>query len=255
MSYKELVNFKDIINRNDFSYISDLFNIDAVTEIMKNITLPSLSVSTSKNTLQIYLNNLTLFYNSFGGNNIPDLKEGFQIAAKQIESMLNILDSSDRFSIGSGMKNKFVKTFLYGLNKILGGLRLAFDPNYIGKTKLVTGQIAKYVLDKKEGLGKVYAFNSFGKHSPAEKLFTFTKDQLSFTIKLLTRRLPIRKYGGWTDLGAGRDPIRILLQKKNFSRDKVYFLYNMAEHIPRGGPYHRTLTNSSPDKERFVEAA
>ena len=253
MAYKNLKNFKHIFGRGDFNYIGDLGHIGVITEILLyHLAVPDGKESTYIGLLEEYVKNLDSFCIWVKGSIIPYIQEGYIISKRELARAISILKSPEnkRTSISGGYLRKFKKSFLYGLSRLLEGIRLAFDPSLIPATNIDRGQLVRYFFDKKEGLGNRFLFNKQGNQSVANKLNSLNRDELIKTIKLLLKQSQVRTTrNGWIDLGSKATPIRILLIKHKllgFGRDIVCFIFRLAEHRD----YDEQL-NVPPQKVRF----
>ena len=254
MSYKKLRNFQSIINRKDFNYISDKKKIkDLEKIILYSISNPDGNESNYIKLLEEFLENLTSFYNSIEGHNIPDIKKGYLIVFEELKKCINLFSEPEfkRKSISRGYSKKFNKTFLHGLSKSLKGIRAAFDPDIISSTKIERGQVVRYILDDNEGLGKKFLFNKSGRHAFVNRVGNLNMQELIVTTRLLMRPSgnQIRWYNGWRDLGISGTQVRILSKHKILGKDKVYFLYKLNEHLA-----YQTQLNISPDGCEFSAA-
>ncbi len=241
MAYKNISNFTKIIDREDFTFISDKKNISSVADYIKNINT---RLTTHDMALFItqYKNYLDLFANWINTKNLADLHEGYTLCVLELNRYIKLAKDYNRVNISRGMTRKFVKNFYLGLNFILNGLRAAFDPLNITKFQFSADQLKKYVLDKKEGLQRTHSFNTSGSHGSFNKLATFNKNEVLQVIRLIVRYPEIRQIKGWKDLGMGGTIIRILMKSYLGRKDKIYFMYNLKEKLPRNGPYRKTLT-------------
>src|SRR3990172_7814252 len=117
MSYKDLKNFQQILNKSEFNYISDLSNIMAVSDVIKNkIRNPDGNELVYLETVGKFLRNLGSFYDAVGGEGIPDLKKGHKTCEQELSRSISFLRSSPekRRSIGKSYIRKLNKSFLYG---------------------------------------------------------------------------------------------------------------------------------------------
>jgi hypothetical protein len=233
MSYKKLKNFKDIMKDDDFDYIRNHDNIykspDSVSKIILSwIITPDGKEKDHVKKLKEFSDRLTSFYNKIKGGEVPDIKKGYFIVKEKLMRAIALFSepSTKRMNISRGSIRKFNKKFLYGLSVLLRGLRAAFDPDIILKTAISRDQIARYIKDNTEGLGKKNKYNSEGRNSFLNKIDGMNKEELRSIERLLIRPSFKRKSRlGWTELGAKHDPIRIIT-----SGNKVCFLFTRAEH-------------------------
>lgn len=254
MGYKNLRNFQTILNRKDFSYISDHKKIKDVEEIILcRISNPDGIESIHIKFLEEFLENLTLFYDSITGHNILGIKRGYLIVFKELQRCIELFSEQEfkRKSISREYCKKFNKTFLYGLSKLLDGIRAAFDPDILSSTKIDREQFIRYILDKVEGLGKKFLFNKTGRHAFVNKISVLNMPELIVTSRLLVRPSgnQVRTFNGWRDLGLGHAPVRILSEHRCLRKDKIYFLYRLNEHDT-----YAAQLRISPDKVAFSAA-
>lgn len=256
MSYKKLKNFKEIINRADFNYISNEHNINRISEIISRLAVPDGKEDSYISLLGQFLGNLDSFYIWINGKAVPDIKEGHSFCREQLErgiSILRMRDLNKRRSISKGYIKKFNKMFLYGMSRILEGLRIAFDPNIVSSTSIEKGQLANYILDKVEGLGRKYLFNTAGPDSFVSGLSGLTKEEVVVTQRLLST-LPnsqVRRERGWIDVGIKNSPVRILIKPSTFGNDQVCFLFRNND---RGKARYRAKLDVPPKKAQFEAA-
>jgi len=135
MSYKNLRNFQTIFNRGDFNYISKLTKIKEIEVIVLNrISNPDGREAIHIKILKKFLENLTTFYNSITGYNIPNIKKGYLIVLEELQRCIKLFSEPDfkRKSISKGYCKKFNKTFMYGLSKLyLDQMLLLFHYRFI----------------------------------------------------------------------------------------------------------------------------
>jgi hypothetical protein len=239
MSYKNLINFQTIFNREDFNYISNIKKIEEVERIILfTISNPDEKELIYIKILKQFLENLESFYNSILAHNIPDIKKSNKIIFEELHKCINLFSESKfkRKSISRGYIKKFNKTFLFGLSKLLDGIKIVFDPDVISSTKIDRKQFVRFILNNSVGLGKKFIFNKAGKHSFTNKINILNMQELIVTARLLTRpsKNQIRTFNGWRDLGLNKSPIRILLEHKRVRKDNVFFLYRLNEHNEYG---------------------
>ena len=254
MDYKNLKNFQTILNRKDFNYISDHKKIKEIEDIiLYHISNPDDTKSIHIRLLEEFLTNLTSFYDSIAGYNIPDIKKGYLLVIEELQRCIKLFSEPEfkRKSISRGYCKKFNKTFLYGLSKLLIGIRAAFDSDIISSTKISREQFISYILDNLEGLGKKFLFNKKGRHAFSNKISRLDMKELIVTSRLLVRPSgnQIRTFNGWRDFGLGHAPVRILSEHRGFRKNKIYFLYRLNEHAE-----YEAQLRTSPDKVEFLAA-
>jgi len=235
MSYKKLKNFQPIFDRPDFSYISDLTKIEEIANIILfYISNPDGKEASYIKLIEEFIKNLTSFYDSIAGYNVPNIKKGYLIVLDELQRCIRLFSGSEseRRDISKRYLKKFTKTFLYGLSKLYDGIKAAFDPDIISSTKIDRNQFVRYILNSVEGLGKKFLFNGTGRHAFLNKINLLNMQELIATSRLLTKPSTnqIRMVNGWIDLGLGHTPVRILAKRKYFGKQRICFLYRLNEH-------------------------
>lgn len=238
MSYKNLKNFCHIFERDDFSYISDLGQINSITKILVyHLAVPDGREATHIELLQNFLINFDSFYMWLNATKIPNVVDGYTVCKDELARSIGILKLSnvERVVISKGYRKKFKKLFLHGLSKLLNGIRSAFDPSVISTTNINKDQLLRYFLDRNEGLRNKFLFNTAGKYNAVDKLQSLNKKELIEATRLLLNQRPIKIIrNGWIYLGSGGMPLRILLIRHKeygfFRRDIVGFIFKLAEH-------------------------
>ena len=230
MSYKSLKNFSKILNRQDFEIISDEANIKSIILIIKNKTSdPDGNEIEYINNINIYNKNLISFYKWLSpitkGN--KDLDQGFNLCYEVLSRASKLLQENElkRKSISNNYLRKFNKQFLKGLNRILQGIRISFDPLLLGNTRMQERQIVNFILDENEGFGRYYGFNSKGAFAFYKRIETFDRPDLILINSKLSRG-PDRKIRGWLDYGERNEKIRILAKKGFLGKVQIFFLYH-----------------------------
>jgi len=256
MSYKKLAKFQTIINRGDFTYISNHRNMGQVIEIiMYHLNSPGRGDKGNQLMLKAYLDNLDSFGSWFSVDGIREIEHGWITARGELIRVIKLFDQElfKRKSISKGVLKRFTKHLTYGLSRLLSGIRAAFDPAIISNTKITTGQLAEFILNEKVGLGKKYIFNKHGRTSFIVKLPQLNRQELLATHRILHNPTGhnIRSLKGWIDMGAGNFPVRLLVQKNVIGRSRVFFLYTNSDTDKRA--YRNQL--STPPGRVIFEAA
>ena len=257
MSYKNLGNFKEIIQRDDFSYVCDESNIHQIKNIMLNkIYFPDGREITYVEQLKEFLTYLDSFC-GWIGNGIPDINNGSALCREILARCVNLLEASEskRTFIRQRHVKRLNKLFLYGLSKILDGIRAAFDPAVITSTNIKKEQLARYFLDKTEGLGNRFVFNRAGRDGSANKLNSLEMPELIATEELLLN-LPKqrRTRNGWIDYGARQDSVRVLvIPNKSFGLFGKDLVVSIFRTNPEHKAYERQL-DTPINHVKFVEA-
>lgn len=235
MTYKNLKNFQKIFSRADFNYVSEHVNIYEISElILLHASYPDGKEQDYIFKLESFLNNMASFINWINGKKIKNIENGYHFSEQILSQVLRILKQPDfkRTAISGAYLKKFNKVFLYGLSAILKGIRTAFNPDVVSSTRINEDQLRRYILDKIEGLGKKYLFNTTGRDAFVNKIGSLNRYQLIIVERLLFT-LPssqLRKYNNWLDLGLGNTPVRILIRPRSLRKDEVYFLFMAKEH-------------------------
>lgn len=255
MSYKNLENFTHIFNRQDYNGIGDLKNIKQITNIilkLKYVDLYEKDKQSLVSFLKNYLKNLRSFYNWINTKRISKIEEGVSTSITELTRTINLLNepASNRSSVSRHSLKKFNKRFLYGLNQLLVGIRLSFQPDFVSFVNTTKNQLARYIIDGTEGLKTKFLFNRKGAHSFMNKINDMDKKELVSIENLLLKRTNIRMINGWEDFGYGGTKVRILAKPKNFGKQKVYFLYhnNNTEH-----PIYENQLETHHENVDFVE--
>ena len=251
MGYEDLEHFNSVIGKKEYEHISEPQRILSISSFIAKKIL----VENPITLLQRYKENLLSFYTSFKGENVPDIEKGFNGVNLVIDSVLSMLDSGEFSFLSKEDAKKKAAEFITSLELILSGLRMAFEPRFKGTTKIDKKQMARFLLDKIEGLGKVYSFNSLGKNSPSKKFKKLTVPELWEVNRLLRSNVERdTKSNGWTAIGTESTPIRMLSSGKIFGKDKIFYVYNMREKLlGKKGHYLPTITNRKAKKEPFEE--
>ena len=272
MGYKDLKNFQEIFEREDFNYISGSNKIDEIGYTIRKILYPLDNDQKGECVEKIkeFMENLTSFYefltNSSEKKKVDnsEVDKSYTIIYGTLASCVRLFWEPDerRKSISKNYVRKFNKEFIYGLTQLLKGIRNAFEPENISSTGIDRDQLVRYILEKKEGLGKKFQFNDSSEtYAFAKKINTLSKRDLILTERLLVRLFErqVRTINGWMDLGSNRDRVRILcvvrrrsiidkLRKSLIAR--VYYLFLVTEHTE----YEQKLKKESPN-EAFFKAA
>lgn len=252
MLARKLGKFRIIFERDDYNYISDERKIDGISNIMiYRISNPDGHEKFHRETIETFLVNLKGFYEWLNAENITDLKQGYLKASATLSTISNLLSKSiyERTNISGKYLRKFNKEFLYNLLRMYQGIKLVFDPDILSKTNIQNTQLARYFLDRQEGLSRIYAFNTKGNYS-ARRLNKLPKKDLVDVLGLLTRNRDVRTLKGWRDYGSGPNSSRVLAKKSLFGRVKVYYIFTKYEHRD----YERVM-DQSPHEPDFEEAA
>lgn len=256
-SYKDLKKFKNIIDRNDFSFISDERNIEAVSQIIQSkINFPDGTEQNSQEIVTEFLINFRAFYQWIDCKKILALNEGYNAIETELVRALNLLREPEekRKAISKGYVRKFRDNFLNGYRVFVIGIRTLFDSEYTASTGLQREQLVKYILNNVEGLGKKYEFNTRGNNAFANKLPALTRQELLVVLRLLLDPIPSQTQTtrlGWLKLGVGKTPIKIIgMAPRLLRRQRIYYVFKISEH-----QMYEAQLDTPPDRCAFQSAA
>lgn len=250
MSYKNLADFQAIINSEEFAFISDSRKVERIVHIMKSLVFVG---NQSIGELQAYFTQLQVFYHSFPAKNVPDFREGFRKCQEIFQLIFNLGKKGKLSLLPRGKTRDFAATFLYGINRLANGIKIAFDPELIGNTTLAQGELARYILDKKVGLGSRISFNKLGRSAPVSLIPRLPQPFLVKIIRLLQGKPALK--GKWLVFGERGDPVRIVASKQFLRGLRVYAIFLVEGHDKTSGPYSTLLVNYTPADVPFAAAA
>lgn len=252
MSYKKLGDFREILGRDDFNRISDPIAIKNFFPIITyNVRNPSRDDDRCKRQAEQYRSDIRSFFEWFG-KGIPEAALGCQKVHDVMNWTVSMLGMKEleRASISGGYANKQKKTFIFGLSRLHEGLTRAFESSNVQHTKITGGQIARFIIDRNIGLGRMYQFNAIGRYAIGSRLRNpkeLTYGEIINTLRLLELGYKKRTHHKWIDFGDSSTPVRILAASSIIGRDKVYFLLKTnGEH----DIYDRFM-DSEPNKSEF----
>ena len=235
MRYPPLTNFTSIFDREDFTFISDTKNLNFLKPlILYAVNHPQRKEEDKILLIQAYQENLDSFYNGIGDIH---LKEGYFLCSNALFHVSKLFKEipEKRIEMPPQHFKKIYKEFVVGLKKLLDGIRIAFDPDFISENTINIGrenqgQIARYILDPVEGYGRKFIFNNTkSKYSFARHIFDLGVDKLSKswltnTLHTLRNGKVREKLLGFTCLGDSL--VRIHLDsKKLLEKQKIYSIY------------------------------
>ena len=234
MAYKALRNFQQIFGRGDFNYVSGSAHIDEISEIIL-IKLPNPDGNEESHIAKIglFIRNLNSFFGWLNKKFINEVNEGNNITQQILLQVTGLLKQpiEKRTAISGGYLRKFNKTFLYGLSRIMAGIKIAFRPDVVSATNIDANQLRRFILDKIEGLGNRYEFNKMGNNSVPEKLNKMGIQELIVAERLLLNPGKARTTrNGWIDFGQGKQIVRILVRPRALYKDQVCFLCRVSDH-------------------------
>ena len=262
MGYKDLKNFQGIFGREDFNYISDSNITSKISGIILSIStrLKNYQKAWYKEEIEKFLNNLTSFYEFLTNTrkkrkvDNSEIDRSYTIIYGTLAYCVRLLSEPDdrRESMSKNYHKEFNKEFMYGLKQLLKGIRNAFDPENISSTGINKDQLIRYILDKKEGLGKKFQFNNLGKFAFVQRIGDLEMQDLILVIKLLLKpsKRQIRRINGWRDLGSQQDKVRILCVTLIIKKERVYYLFRLSEHAI----YEKEIHRLPPSKASFLAA-
>ncbi|MBI2574500.1 hypothetical protein HYV82_01295 [Candidatus Woesearchaeota archaeon] len=253
MAYEKLSNFRGIFRRDDFDFISDISKVNEVcTQIRRISSMSDAEINKALELLNAYINKLHSFC-IWLNTTLPDVQQGFSIVSQALESAINFLARHEPWQRGmvpERQLSKVKKDFLSGLSVLLSGIRAAFDTDIVSSTGINEEQMRRYFLDKTEGLGARFRYNTKGRHAFAKKLGSLGKELLITAARLLIRPAgSVRTFNGWLDFGEGRSMLRILADSTG---RRIYFLY-VARQSSEHDSYKEQL-RTPPSKVQFEPA-
>lgn len=240
MGYKNLRNFKNIIDSDDFNFISDVDNINKICNIiLYNVPHSSDSDSDYAVLVRKFLDEMQSFCEWVNMNEIPDIKKAYSKCEEvllRVEKFLRFEDPEKRKSISKGYLRKFKRSFLYGLSTLLAGIRVAFHSDLVVHTNIQRIQIINFIVDKVEGMSGRFVMNKAkGKFNFINHLPDLTREELIKTLFTLEHRIPSThpKIGEWKIMGSGSgaNDIRIHYIDRFFGKTRLYRIYRVnGEH-------------------------
>ncbi|MCX8147229.1 MAG: hypothetical protein N3D84_02060 [Candidatus Woesearchaeota archaeon] len=233
--------FKNIFKREDFDYIFNRWNIEGISEIiLKKLVSPinpdkyieDVFKESCQEKLNAFLEHIMSFCKFANSEHIHSMKKGYSMCEDSIYNTIKLFESAHRESIPKGKVNKINKTFLKGLLKIADGARAVFDPLIIGDTSVDTSQLARYMLDNVNGLGRYFVFNKAGDDAAAKKIPLLNIEELVTTERLLLKPAGhVRSIKGFREIGLSKDKARIFIRGRLLGRTQVYFIFKKdGEH-------------------------
>lgn len=233
MDYSELGNFAAIFSRQDFNYLSRMENIENASIVILHLNTNHSNDEECVLRIENFVANLDSFCKWIG--DIPDIRNGHAISRNVLITITNLLKQPElkRNYIGRGYLRKLNKNFLYGLFLILKGIRIAFTPSIVSSININKDQLARFFLNREEGIRKRYKFNERGDYAPAKVIPSLSKPELVVAERMLMD-LPASQVrtnrNGWLDIGAKRAPVRILMLPRIFRRSVVIAIFKLKEH-------------------------
>ncbi len=176
------------------------------------------------------MKNLQGFYFWLLGENIPDIREGYSDSVHQLSQVYNILTKhpAQRAVISRSAGRRFMKRFEHGMNLILNGIRTAFTSTFASHVNITSEQLARYILDEKEGPGKKFSFNRKGDFAFVDEIHHLDKRQVIATLRLLETKMHHKRIREWDIFGDGNYPVRVvgrIVGIAGIFGTRIYFVY------------------------------
>jgi len=173
MSWEKLRNFDHIIDRKDFSYVVSEKHTDAVKLSMQNIaTHADEGINAIVEFLEEYYAEYCRFLEWLHGHGVHDFDMAKRLG-RRIQEVIGPLKSERRESIPVRKCKALWKDYCFAMNRLLAYLRGVFLPDTRSNNKPLTKeQLATYILDDREGLGRMNTFNTVGSSLPQRDCIT-----------------------------------------------------------------------------------
>ncbi len=232
-----LAMFRSILSRQDFDFISDENQINAIIEAFRFEVNPGI--------IRSYRECLETFYGWVSYHEIPDIEIGYRRCQWSL-GMAMVVSGQPV----SAYRRKIAKRFLHGLSRIGNGLKVMFDPDILSFTSITKEQLIRFILDKEIGPGGMYLYNTEGKDSFVNKLRKLSLQELAVLNRLLLwpglmHRRKTAKHG-WDEIGRRSDQVRIIA---GHGSNKLYYLFSVKDH----GAFERAL-GTAPERAAFRAA-
>lgn len=235
MGAESLSNFKDIFERDDFSYVCDKMSV--VCDLIIKVKYPD--VGDRKDLLSVgkkYVECLNSFAEWINPVRVPSIIESCKGAVATINWAISMHSQPDekKSAISRGYINQMKRRFSSFLSSLLIGIRAIFDPDIISESNITQRQIAKYILHKKEGYGRFYLFNKAGGYYAfAKHIFDneFDRHHAIEAFWNLKQKREYKRNGKLIVWGDG--DVRIHLSTHTFGKTRIYSVYranNGTEH-------------------------
>ena len=246
MSYKQIEKFKKYFKWDCTEYIFDLKKIN---EVYYELTNPS-KFDFKKELIKRFKENLELFYNKLVKKGVLNefLNKGYKVIKEELERYISLHDEETKLS--RNYYRKFGKTFFFGLNEIVKGLKLYL--NTASALSVGTDFFTEFLLDNFFGLGRKYEFskeviNTIRNHRLGSEILK------QFTTELV-KRTAIRGIGnGWEKYGKKNMPFRAYGSAKSlFKKRRIYFLIPNQPHLKH--QMDNYVSNHKLSKLKFQKA-
>lgn len=233
MKYKNIILFKAIIDRNDFTYIC---------ENLTNITAQFKSTATYGNVETVYIANLR----SLAGwmKNNPEAVTAIKFCIEYIEKL-------QYGKVSNHYARKWRKKFFYHINKLRRAILKSFnrqDTN-TDRIKFNNRQILNWILDEKIGLASKYDMRPRFLRRIVNRMFAnqweIIWQRLTENTPRVYKKVQEKKTRGF---GQGKDQFRIL-GKKHYGKISLFILFTISEKLNKKGLYTKvTQGNTSIDE-------
>ncbi len=220
--FEQLARFNKILNNSDLEFIAN--ECSTVSKILYFLNNPSNKDEKNIRSLQSFLNHLARLYEWAKTKKLPILDKAYLVISKLLVQGIRILKANPEYrrAISRGYCHKLKKVFLKGLQMLVNGLYVMFDPDIVSFTRINEKQLRNYFLNKDYGLASKFSFNTKGDYAFVKKIEELNKQELIIVERLLLKPSnQVRTVNGWMDLGMKKCPVRILCSEHN----KVCFLY------------------------------
>ncbi len=227
-----LLDYRHIISREDFNYISDAGHFKEILDIFPFIQVHTGNEEARQETILDFLKQLKSFYEWLPGSSLSKVKSGYEMCSASLTQVHGSLGqpAASRSKISKGYVRKFRNSFEKGLGVMASGLQSAFEEHAMA-TALSAGQLRLYLLDNKVGLGRKFTFSDKGGDSPVAKSGKMNKRELvSAIITLLNPGREAEEKNGWLGLGKGQNLVRFLMLRRRLRSPVVVFLFRLSEH-------------------------
>ncbi|MDP3989644.1 MAG: hypothetical protein Q8Q01_00385 [archaeon] len=249
-SYKQLSRFQSILNEDSFTYISSIQIIRQMSQLIRSLkhTIPPGGRDFAKQ----YLLNFEKFISVINYEKINQLETGINLCLSTVRFVSDILNQRREQQLPSGRLRVMEKEYLYSLGKILSGLRIAFRVDI--KTFSPPKDVAlRYFFDKKEGVGRNYAFNKIGGDSPDKVLPSLSIENIYLAISLLELHRDTKNIGSWTIFGTTATPIRIIASERLIGKKRIFAIFKAEGHTKQKSGYLILTKESTPQNTPFEE--
>ncbi|PIN73187.1 hypothetical protein COV20_03065 [Candidatus Woesearchaeota archaeon CG10_big_fil_rev_8_21_14_0_10_45_16] len=248
-SYQQLQDFQEILEDYNFTLISSSKSIERMRAVIRNLPF-----TTPPGTLQFaegYLAEFQGFIKTINYSTISELKEGITICIKTVSFVLSAIKQGKNTQIPRGKCRTMEAEFLFGLNKIVEGLKLGFRTRI--KELSPSKQDTLNYIYADEGLRRKYIFNSIGVDSPIRVLPSLSVSNLYTFVQLLELEKDVKRAGKWKVYGTGMAPLRVVVSSSMLGKKRVYAVFKTEGHDKPKGNYMTLTINRTPSGVEFQE--